>query len=100
MPDTRSDIDMLRGHRVSVLIPCLNEERNLPYVLRAMPSWVHEVVIIDDHCTDRTVDVARRRRRGHATDSSIAHSGGKRVNARPRSGDGLRLACRVVARRR
>jgi glycosyltransferase involved in cell wall biosynthesis len=51
--------DMLRGHRVSVLIPCLNEEENVPYVLPAVPLWVHEVVIIDDHCTDRTVDVAR-----------------------------------------
>lgn len=51
---------MLGAHRVSVLIPCLNEEDNLPYVLNAMPAWVHEVVIIDDHCTDSTVDVARR----------------------------------------
>jgi glycosyltransferase involved in cell wall biosynthesis len=57
--ETASELDMLRGHRVSVLIPCLNEEANLPYVLRTMPSWVHEVVIIDDHCTDGTVAVAR-----------------------------------------
>ena len=51
---------MLCEHRVSVLIPCLNEERNLPYVLGTIPTWVHEVVIIDDHCTDRTGEVARR----------------------------------------
>jgi glycosyltransferase involved in cell wall biosynthesis len=50
---------MLRGNRVSVLIPCLNEAENLPYVLRTIPTWVHEVVIIDDHCTDNTVSVAR-----------------------------------------
>jgi glycosyltransferase involved in cell wall biosynthesis len=60
MPEARSEIDMLSGYRVSVLIPCLNEEKNLPYVLEAMPSWVHEVVIIDDHCTDQTVNIARR----------------------------------------
>lgn len=54
-----SAVDMLSDHRVSVLIPCLNEADNLSYVLRAMPGWVHEVVIIDDHCTDNTVDVAR-----------------------------------------
>lgn len=52
-------MDMLQGNRVSVLIPCLNEADNLPYVLRAMPDWVHEVVIIDDHCSDDTVAVAR-----------------------------------------
>jgi glycosyltransferase involved in cell wall biosynthesis len=51
--------DMLRGHRVSVLIPCLNEAENLPYVLPNIPEWVHEVVIVDDHCTDDTVAVAR-----------------------------------------
>jgi glycosyltransferase involved in cell wall biosynthesis len=49
----------LQGHRVSVLIPCLNEADNLKYVLPAIPTWVHEVVIIDDHCTDDTVNVAR-----------------------------------------
>lgn len=51
---------MLCGTRVSVLIPCLNEAENLPYVLRTIPAWIHEVVIIDDHCTDDTVEVARK----------------------------------------
>jgi len=54
------ETDMLQGNRVSVLIPCLNEAENLPYVLPTIPTWVHEVVIIDDHCTDDTVAVARR----------------------------------------
>ncbi len=49
---------MLQGHRVSVLVPCLNEAENLQFVLPAIPEWVHEVVIIDDHCTDNTVEVA------------------------------------------
>jgi hypothetical protein len=54
-------IEMLSGHRVSVsvLIPCRNDAQNLPYVLGVMPRWVHEVVIIDDHCTDDTAAVAR-----------------------------------------
>jgi len=60
MTNYSSSIDMLDGHRVSVLIPCLNEAENLPYVLPAIPHWVHEVVIIDDHCTDDTVEVAQR----------------------------------------
>ena len=51
---------MLQGHRVSVLIPCLNEADNLQYVLPGIPDWVHEVVLIDDHCTDDTVMLARR----------------------------------------
>jgi hypothetical protein len=46
--------------RVSVIIPTLNEARNLPYVLPRIPSWVHEVILVDGRSTDDTVDVARR----------------------------------------
>ena len=45
---------------VSVLIPCLNEEENLKHVLPLVPGWVHEVVLIDDHCTDDTAGEAER----------------------------------------
>jgi glycosyltransferase involved in cell wall biosynthesis len=52
-------MDMLAGNRVTVLIPCLNEADNLPFVLRTIPGWVHEVIVIDDHCTDATAEIAR-----------------------------------------
>jgi glycosyltransferase involved in cell wall biosynthesis len=51
---------MLGGHTVSVLVPCMNEAENLPLVLPRIPDWVDEVVLIDDHCTDDTVEVARQ----------------------------------------
>jgi glycosyltransferase involved in cell wall biosynthesis len=44
---------------VSVVIPALNEAKNLQYVLPRIPSWVHEVLLVDGHSTDDTVDVAR-----------------------------------------
>ena len=44
---------------VSVIIPALNEAENLPHVLPKVPAWVDEVIVVDDHCTDRTVAVAR-----------------------------------------
>ena len=44
---------------ISVVIPTLNEAKNLPWVLRRMPSYVDEVVIIDGRSLDSTVDVAR-----------------------------------------
>jgi glycosyltransferase involved in cell wall biosynthesis len=43
---------------VSVIIPTLNESRNLPYVLPRIPSWVHEVIIVDGRSHDDTIDVA------------------------------------------
>jgi glycosyltransferase involved in cell wall biosynthesis len=44
---------------VSVIIPALNEARNLQYVLPRIPDWVDEVLLIDGNSTDDTVEVAR-----------------------------------------
>jgi glycosyltransferase involved in cell wall biosynthesis len=44
--------------RVTVLIPCRNEAKNLPHVLLALPTAVHEVVLVDGHSIDGSVDVA------------------------------------------
>lgn len=50
--------------KVVVQIPCLNEEQTLPLVLRDIPKKIPgvdsiEVLIIDDGCTDNTVEVAK-----------------------------------------
>lgn len=57
-PDTGRD-PPLKLPKVSVVIPTLNEARNLPSVLPRIPDWVHEVIIVDGRSTDNTVDVAR-----------------------------------------
>ena len=46
--------------RISVVIPAYNEARNLPYVLPLIPNWVHEVILVNDHSADDTVEVACR----------------------------------------
>jgi glycosyltransferase involved in cell wall biosynthesis len=50
------------GVRVSVVIPTLNEEENLPYVFARLPQGLHELIVVDGHSTDHTVAVARRLR--------------------------------------
>lgn len=45
---------------VSVIIPALNEEENLTYVLPRIPRWIDEVILVDGHSTDNTVEVARQ----------------------------------------
>jgi glycosyltransferase involved in cell wall biosynthesis len=50
------------GATVSVIIPALNEARNLPHVFEALPDWITEVVLVDGRSTDDTVPVARRLR--------------------------------------
>jgi glycosyltransferase involved in cell wall biosynthesis len=45
--------------RISVVIPALNEARNLPYVFASLPRDIYEVILVDGHSTDDTVAVAR-----------------------------------------
>lgn len=46
---------------VSVVIPTLNEAQNLPLVLPYLPmEWIDEVILVDGHSTDGTVEVARQ----------------------------------------
>jgi glycosyltransferase involved in cell wall biosynthesis len=40
------------------VIPTINEAANLPHVLPRIPLWVDEVILVDSHSTDGTVDVA------------------------------------------
>lgn len=49
---------LARTPTVSVIVPTLNEAKNLPHVLPLIPDWVHEVIIVDADSTDGTRDVA------------------------------------------
>ncbi len=71
--------------RVSVVVPALNEERNLPYVLGRIPAGVDEVILVDGGSKDDTVAVARQ-----VLPSII-------VIDQTRSGKGNALACGFAA---
>lgn len=47
---------------VSVVVPTLNEARNLVHVLPRIPEWVHEVIVVDGFSQDETVAVAQQLR--------------------------------------
>src|SRR5262249_52443354 len=49
---------MYKGLSITVIIPCLNEEQGIEKILRAMPEFVDEVVVVDNNSTDRTSEVA------------------------------------------
>jgi dolichol-phosphate hexosyltransferase len=50
---------MYRDLKLTVIIPCLNEEEGVERVLERMPSYVDEVIVVDNGSTDRTAEVAR-----------------------------------------
>lgn len=49
---------MYKDQSITVIIPCLNEEQGIEKVLRAMPPFVDEVIVVDNNSTDRTSEVA------------------------------------------
>lgn len=50
---------MYKELTISVVIPCFNEEEGIAHVLRGMPAYVDEVIVVDNNSTDGTGDVAR-----------------------------------------
>jgi glycosyltransferase involved in cell wall biosynthesis len=49
---------MYKGLTVSVVIPCFNEEHGIAAVLKGMPEYVDQVVVIDNNSTDETGRIA------------------------------------------
>ena len=50
---------MLFRSRITVIIPCLNEEQGIEKVMQRMPAYVDEAIVVDNGSTDRTAEVAR-----------------------------------------
>jgi glycosyltransferase involved in cell wall biosynthesis len=44
---------------VSVVVPAINEQRNIGWVLGRMPPGVDEVILVDGYSKDRTIEIAR-----------------------------------------
>lgn len=65
---------MRDGHKISVVIPALNEERSIGRVLDDIPNWVDEVIVADNGSTDAT--------------RAKAEAHGARVVAQPQRGYG------------
>ncbi len=71
--------------RVSVVIPTLNEARNLPHVFEALPLGIYEVIVVDGHSIDDTLEVVRQLRPQ------------ARIVMQTRTGKGNALACGCAA---
>jgi len=51
---------MYRSKRISLVIPCYNEEDGLNKLLQAKPLFVDEIIVVDNASTDATAQVASK----------------------------------------
>lgn len=72
---------------VTAVIPTLNEAENLPHVFGQLPSGVNELIVVDGHSTDHTLQVTRNLRPD------------ARIVLQDRRGKGNALACGFAAAR-
>jgi polyisoprenyl-phosphate glycosyltransferase len=83
--------------KISVVIPAYNEEANLPILLdqirSAIPTGLHEVIVVDDGSTDATLDVVKaasesdRRIKFIGLSRNFGHQTALRAGLRGASGD-------------
>ncbi len=50
---------MYRGTKITIVIPCYNEEDGIARVIRSLPGSIDEIVVVDNNSTDRTSEVSR-----------------------------------------
>jgi glycosyltransferase involved in cell wall biosynthesis len=51
---------MINGKRIAVVLPAYNAEKTLEATVRELPDMVDIRILVDDHSSDRTVDIAHR----------------------------------------
>jgi glycosyltransferase involved in cell wall biosynthesis len=76
---------LLRPPRVTAVIPTLNEAENLPHVFGRLPEWIDELIIVDGHSVDDTIEMAKALRPD------------ARIILQNRRGKGNALACGFAA---
>jgi glycosyltransferase involved in cell wall biosynthesis len=53
-------IKMINGKHIVVVLPAYNAERTLEATVRELPSLVDACILVDDHSSDKTVEIAQR----------------------------------------
>lgn len=51
---------MYKNIKISLVIPCYNEEASIGEILKRTPSLFDEIVVVDNASTDKTSEVAKR----------------------------------------
>lgn len=53
-------LTMYKKHKISCIISCYNEEEGIRETLKVIPSYIDEVIVVDNNSTDRTAEIAKK----------------------------------------
>lgn len=45
---------------IKIIIPAYNEEASIAYVIKDVPNFVEEIIVVSNHSTDNTIEVAKK----------------------------------------
>lgn len=51
---------MYRNNKISLIIPCFNEEKGIKKILEQRSLFIDQVIVIDNNSTDRTSEVSKK----------------------------------------
>ncbi len=51
---------MINGKRIAVVLPAYNAEKTLEATVRELPDLVDTTILVDDHSSDQTTEIAKR----------------------------------------
>jgi glycosyltransferase involved in cell wall biosynthesis len=54
------EAELINGKRITVVLPAYNAEKTLETTIGEIPELVDDVILVDDHSSDQTVELARR----------------------------------------
>ena len=77
---------MYKDKRISVVVPCHNEESQIEAVVKDLPEYIDKIVIIDDKSNDETVHIIKKLKNGNDKIISIFHDKNQGVGAAIASG--------------
>ena len=85
--------------KISVIVPTLNEEKNIPNLLDSLEKQTlrdYEIVLIDGGSTDKTLNVARRHHSNVVVEKGLAEYPSRNLGAQLAKGDILLFTCADV----
>ena len=77
---------MLKNNKISVVVPCHNEETQIESVVNGIPDYIDKIILIDDKSSDNTSTIIKQLENNNSRVISIFHNDNQGVGGAIASG--------------